>query len=135
MPKDDLGGDLLSSSGLVTSSEEYYPTVAINALMRALKDPAMSSHHPQVVRSLFYIFQALQLAAVPFLPRVRTLSCPMHAPSLHEGPRLWAQQEVQRAGALTAALSCSSGVASCSHPQPCTAVMRLVQAAEHLCEM
>lgn len=70
MPKDDLGGDLLSSSGLVTSSEEYYPTVAINALMRSLKDPAMSSHHPQVVRSLFYIFQALQLAAVPFLPKV-----------------------------------------------------------------
>ena len=70
VPKDDLGGDLLNSSGLVTSSEEYYPTVAINALMRALRDPAMSSHHPQVVRSLFYIFQALQLAAVPFLPKV-----------------------------------------------------------------
>ena len=73
VPKDDLGGDLLNSSGLVTSSEEYYPTVAINALMRALRDPAMSSHHPQVVRSLFYIFQALQLAAVPFLPKVSTL--------------------------------------------------------------
>ena len=82
MPKDDLGGDLLSSSGLVTSSEEYYPTVAINALMRALKDPAMSSHHPQVVRSLFYIFQALQLAAVPFLPRVSALSC-LYIPLLY----------------------------------------------------
>lgn len=44
---DELGGDLLSSAGLVTSSEEYYPTVAINALMRTLRDPAMSSHHPQ----------------------------------------------------------------------------------------
>ena len=69
VPKDDLGGDFLSSSGLVTSSEEYYPTVAINALMRALRDPAMSSHHSHVVRSLFEIFQALQLAAVPFLPK------------------------------------------------------------------
>ena len=68
---DELGGDLLSSAGLVTSSEEYYPTVAINALMRTLRDPSMSSHHPQVVRSLFYIFQALQLAAVPYLPKVR----------------------------------------------------------------
>ena len=86
MPKDDLGGDLLSSSGLVTSSEEYYPTVAINALMRALKDPAMSSHHPQVVRSLFYIFQALQLAAVPFLPRVRTLPCPRTPPRYMKTP-------------------------------------------------
>ena len=69
VPKDDLGGDFLSSSGLVTSSEEYYPTVAINALMRALRDPAMSSHHSHVVRSLFEIFQSLQLAAVPFLPK------------------------------------------------------------------
>ena len=51
---DELGGDLLSSTGLVTSSEEYYPTVAINALMRTLRDPAMSSHHPQVSK-LFYI--------------------------------------------------------------------------------
>lgn len=73
VPKDDLGGDFLSSSGLVTSSEEYYPTVAINALMRALRDPAMSSHHSQVVRSLFAIFQALQLAAVPFLPKASML--------------------------------------------------------------
>ena len=75
VPKDDLGGDFLSSSGLVTSSEEYYPTVAINALMRALRDPAMSSHHSQVVRSLFAIFQALQLAAVPFLPKARCHPC------------------------------------------------------------
>jgi hypothetical protein len=68
---DELGGDLLSSTGLVTSSEEYYPTVAINALMKTLRDPALSSHHPQVVRSLFYIFQALQMQAVPYLPKVR----------------------------------------------------------------
>ena len=73
VPKDDLGGDLLSSSGLVTSSEEYYPTVAINALMRALRDPAMASHHAQVVRSLFSIFQGLRLAAVPFLPKASIL--------------------------------------------------------------
>ncbi len=46
--------------------------MAINALMRALRDPAMSSHHPQVVDSLFRIFKALQLAAVPFLPKVST---------------------------------------------------------------
>ncbi len=49
---DELGGDLLSSTGLVTSSEEYYPTVAINALMRTLRDPAMSSHHPQVSKTI-----------------------------------------------------------------------------------
>ena len=64
-------GDLLPAAGLVTSSEDYYPTVAINALMRNLRDPAMSSHHPQVIRSLFYIFQALHLGSVPYLPKVR----------------------------------------------------------------
>ena len=44
---DEYAGDLLPATGLVTSSEEYYPTVAINALMRTLRDPSMSSHHPQ----------------------------------------------------------------------------------------
>lgn len=66
-------GDLLPAAGLVTSSEDYYPTVAINALMRNLRDPAMSSHHPQVIRSLFFIFQALHLGSVPYLPKVRLL--------------------------------------------------------------
>ena len=70
-----FAGDLLPAAGLVTSSEEYYPTVAINALMRNLRDPAMSSHHPQVIRSLFYIFQALHLGSVPYLPKVILTSC------------------------------------------------------------
>lgn len=61
----------------MTSSEDYYPTVAINALMRNLRDSAMSSHHPQVIRSLFYIFQALHLGSVPYLPKV---AAPQPAP-------------------------------------------------------
>jgi FKBP12-rapamycin complex-associated protein len=55
MGGDELAGDLLSSTGLVTSSEEYYPTVAINALMRTLRDPAMSSHHPQVGSACMFV--------------------------------------------------------------------------------
>eukprot|EP00891_Asterochloris_glomerata_P006787 jgi/Astpho2/6787/fgenesh1_pm.00103_%23_6_t len=62
--------DLLPASGLVTSSDEYYPTVAINALMRLLRDPSLSSHHFQVLRSLFVIFRSLHLAAVPYLTKV-----------------------------------------------------------------
>lgn len=64
------GGDLLPSSGLVTSSEDYYPTVAINALMRVLRDPALASQHLAVIRALLSIFRALQLNVVPFLPKV-----------------------------------------------------------------
>lgn len=42
---DDFGSDLLPAAGLVTSSEDYYPTVAINALMRVLRDSALASQH------------------------------------------------------------------------------------------
>ena len=73
-----FAGDLLPAAGLVTSSEDYYPTVAINALMRNLRDPAMSSHHPQVIRSLFYIFQALHLGSVPYLPKVPLQLCMLY---------------------------------------------------------
>lgn len=41
-------GDLISTGALLTSSEEYYPTVAINALMRSLRDAALSSQHFEV---------------------------------------------------------------------------------------
>ena len=58
----------------MTSSEEYYPTIAINALIRALRDPAMVSHHEPVVKALFTIFGALGLNSVPYLPKVRSCS-------------------------------------------------------------
>ena len=47
---EDYADELLPAAGLVTSSDEYYPTVAINALMRTLRDPSMASQHPQVRR-------------------------------------------------------------------------------------
>jgi FKBP12-rapamycin complex-associated protein len=68
--------ELLASSGAATSSEEYYPTVAINALMRVLRDPALSSHHLMVVRSLMFVFKALGLQCVTYLPKVRSTHTP-----------------------------------------------------------
>jgi FKBP12-rapamycin complex-associated protein len=67
---DDFGNDLLPAAGLVTSSEDYYPTVAINALMRVLRDPALASQHQAVISSLMQIFKALGTASVPYLPKV-----------------------------------------------------------------
>eukprot|EP00850_Spirogloea_muscicola_P011604 SM000072S21238 [mRNA] locus=s72:583526:601430:+ [translate_table: standard] len=62
---------LLPSGGLSpTSSEDYYPTVAIAALMRILREPAMSSYHQRVVGSLMYIFKSMGLACIPYLPKV-----------------------------------------------------------------
>lgn len=67
---DDFAADLLPSAGLMTASDEYYPTVAINALMRVLRDPSMSSQHQGVVNSLMAIFRALGLGSVTYLPKV-----------------------------------------------------------------
>jgi FKBP12-rapamycin complex-associated protein len=62
--------DLLPSSGLVTSSEDYYPTVAINALMRILRDPALNALHGRAVLALFQIVKSMGLGFVPYLPKV-----------------------------------------------------------------
>ncbi|KAJ3318282.1 phosphatidylinositol kinase- protein kinase tor1, partial [Blyttiomyces sp. JEL0837] len=56
--------------GLGPSSDEYYPTVAITALMRILRDPSLSVHHTAVIQAVMYIFKTLGLKCVPFLPRI-----------------------------------------------------------------
>eukprot|EP00798_Chlamydomonas_sp_ICE-L_P022753 gene22753-29921_t len=67
---DDFAADLLPASGMVTSNEEYYPTVSINALMRVLRDPSLASQHMNVIASLMSIFKALSLQSVPYLPKL-----------------------------------------------------------------
>jgi FKBP12-rapamycin complex-associated protein len=64
------GHELLPSAGLVTSSEDYYPTVAINALMSVLRDPGLASLHGRAVAALFDIAKAMGLGFVPYLPKV-----------------------------------------------------------------
>ncbi|KAF5177476.1 Serine/threonine-protein kinase TOR [Thalictrum thalictroides] len=64
---DELPMDLWPS---FATSEDYYPTVAINSLMRILRDPSLSSYHQKVVGSLLFIFKSMGLACVPFLPKV-----------------------------------------------------------------
>ncbi|KAK9097076.1 hypothetical protein Sjap_022573 [Stephania japonica] len=53
---DELPMDLLPS---LATSEDYYSTVAINSLMRILRDPSLSSYHQKVVGSLMFIFKVL----------------------------------------------------------------------------
>ena len=62
--------ELISSGGPATSSEDYYPTVAINALMRLLRDPSLASLHGRAVISLFRIIRSMGLGFVPYLPKV-----------------------------------------------------------------
>ncbi|KAF6172500.1 hypothetical protein GIB67_007013 [Kingdonia uniflora] len=64
---DELPMDLWPS---FATSEDYYPTVAINTLMRILRDPSLSSYHQKVVSSLMFIFKSMGLGCVPYLPKV-----------------------------------------------------------------
>jgi len=52
------------------SSDEYYPAVAIAALMRILRDPALSMHHSMVVYAVMVIFKSAGIKCVPFLPHI-----------------------------------------------------------------
>ena len=56
--------------GMDPSSEDYYPTVVINALMKILRDPPLSAHHTAVIQAVMHIFKTLSLKCVPFLPQV-----------------------------------------------------------------
>ncbi|XP_047147730.1 serine/threonine-protein kinase TOR isoform X1 [Vigna umbellata] len=52
------------------SSDDYYSTVAINSLMRILRDPSLASYHLKVIGSLMFIFKSMGLGCVPYLPKV-----------------------------------------------------------------
>ncbi|XP_022763546.1 serine/threonine-protein kinase TOR isoform X3 [Durio zibethinus] len=64
---DELPMDLRPS---FATSEDYYSTVAINSLMRILRDPSLASYHQKVVGSLMFIFKSMGLGCVPYLPKV-----------------------------------------------------------------
>jgi len=51
-------------------SDEYYPIVAINSLLRILKDPSLSGHYQQAIQAIMFMFNALSLKMVPFLPQI-----------------------------------------------------------------
>ncbi|CAI2178216.1 17365_t:CDS:10 [Funneliformis geosporum] len=62
--------DVLLMMGLGPSSEDYYPTVVINALMKILRDASLNAHHTAVIEAVMYIFKTLSLKCVPFLPQI-----------------------------------------------------------------
>ena len=55
---------------LTSLSDDYYPTIALNSLLRVLRDPSRTSVRHMVVRSIVYIFQVLDTACVQYLPSV-----------------------------------------------------------------
>ncbi|KAM0787611.1 hypothetical protein ACM66B_003678 [Microbotryomycetes sp. NB124-2] len=57
-------------SNIGPSHDEYYPTIAFNALLSVFTDPSLSDHHTAVVDAIMYIFRSLRLKVVSFLPQV-----------------------------------------------------------------
>ena len=58
--------------GSGTSLEDFYPAIAINSLMRILKDQSLSQHHTMAIQALGFIFKSLSIKSVPYLPQVRS---------------------------------------------------------------
>jgi FKBP12-rapamycin complex-associated protein len=52
------------------SSDDYYPAVAIRALMKVLRDPSLNIHHSAVITAVMYIFKTLGLKCVPYLHQI-----------------------------------------------------------------
>lgn len=69
-----FSADTSTSEMLVTMGsahlEEFYPAVAISALMRIMRDPALSNHHTTVIQAIHFIFNNLGMKGVQYLPQL-----------------------------------------------------------------
>jgi FKBP12-rapamycin complex-associated protein len=66
----DSASALLVSMGSGASLEDFYPSIAINSLMRILRDQSLSQHHTMAIQALGFIFKSLSIKSVPYLPQV-----------------------------------------------------------------
>ncbi|KAI1796782.1 atypical/PIKK/FRAP protein kinase [Ganoderma leucocontextum] len=57
-------------TGASTATDDYYQTVAINALLNILKDQSLSNHHYKVIEAIMSIFKTQGLKCVTFLPQI-----------------------------------------------------------------
>lgn len=55
---------------LSPSDDDFYPTVAVQALMRILRDSSLSNLHGMVMKAVMFIFNALGLKSIPFLKNI-----------------------------------------------------------------
>lgn len=55
---------------LTPGDENFYPTVALQALTAILKDPSLAVHHGMVMQAVMFIFNSLGLRCVPFLKSI-----------------------------------------------------------------
>ena len=61
-------------TGISTGTDDYYQTVAINALLDILKDQQAADRHHKVIEAIMSIFKTQGLKCATFLPQVRSAS-------------------------------------------------------------
>jgi FKBP12-rapamycin complex-associated protein len=54
----------------VSTSDDYFQTVVMSALLTILKDPSLNNHHHTVIEAIMSIFKTQGLKCVAFLPQV-----------------------------------------------------------------
>lgn len=64
------GTPLVILPSSVSDPEDYYPTVAVVALLRILAEPSLTMHHNQVLTAIVWIFRSLGARCVSFLHQV-----------------------------------------------------------------
>ena len=69
-----MANELLITMGAGSDLEEFYPAIAINSLMRILKDQSLQQHHVMAVQALIFVFKSLGIKSVTYLPQVAVLS-------------------------------------------------------------
>jgi FKBP12-rapamycin complex-associated protein len=68
IPKEDKSREKMSP--LKSSSPEYYPTIAMNHLLKLLNSPLLVQLHGSIIQAMMLILRGLGLSCIPFLPRI-----------------------------------------------------------------
>jgi len=62
--------EMLVNFGATGHLDDFYPSVAIAALMKIIRDPTLSRHHSEVVRAVTFIFNSLGIKSVTYISQV-----------------------------------------------------------------
>ena len=55
---------------MTPAHEDFYPSVAIQALMRIFRETTLAVHHGMVIQAVMFIFKSLGMGCVPYLNKV-----------------------------------------------------------------
>eukprot|EP00808_Paulinella_micropora_P005200 g78029.t1 len=67
---DELGGISSEQTLLLRLPDNYFSTVAIQALMRVLREGSLVQHHRMVIKALMFIFQTLGVDSVSYMQQI-----------------------------------------------------------------